>query len=47
MSFELITLRFYQVGVINIGKKGYKGKRYHGGGVYDFLDVDVDRVSYF
>ncbi|KAH0776822.1 hypothetical protein KY290_008233 [Solanum tuberosum] len=43
MSFELITLRFYHGGVMKIGKKGYKGKPYHGGGVYEFLDVDIDR----
>ncbi|KAH0734334.1 hypothetical protein KY285_010041 [Solanum tuberosum] len=47
MSFELMTLRFYHGGVIKIGKKGYKGKPYHGGGVYEFLDVDIDRLSYF
>ncbi|KAH0735589.1 hypothetical protein KY285_011296 [Solanum tuberosum] len=45
MSFEFITLRFYQGGVIKIGKKGYKGKPYHGGGVYAFLDVDIDRST--
>ncbi|KAK4727445.1 hypothetical protein R3W88_032362 [Solanum pinnatisectum] len=32
---------------MKIGKKGYKGKPYHGGGVYMFLDVDIDRLSYF
>ncbi|KAH0653757.1 hypothetical protein KY289_031435 [Solanum tuberosum] len=47
MSFQLITLRFYHGGVIKIGKKEYKGKPYHGGGVYEFLDVDIDRLSYF
>ncbi|KAH0639960.1 hypothetical protein KY290_037244 [Solanum tuberosum] len=47
MSFELITLRFYHDGVIKIGKKEYKGKPYHGRGVYEFLDVDIDRLSYF
>ncbi|KAH0706751.1 hypothetical protein KY289_011827 [Solanum tuberosum] len=45
MSFEFITLRFYHDGVIKIGKKGYKGKPYHGGGVYAFLDVDIDRST--
>ncbi|KAH0680851.1 hypothetical protein KY290_023046 [Solanum tuberosum] len=28
---------------MKIGKKGYKGKPYHGGGFYEFLDVDIDR----
>ncbi|KAH0746519.1 hypothetical protein KY285_008176 [Solanum tuberosum] len=46
MSFELITLRFYHGGVMKIGKKGYKGKPYHGGGVYEFLDVDIDRTTH-
>uniref|UniRef100_M1DXH4 PB1-like domain-containing protein n=1 Tax=Solanum tuberosum TaxID=4113 RepID=M1DXH4_SOLTU len=32
---------------MKIGKKGYKGKPYHGGGFYEFLDVDIDRLSYF
>ncbi|KAK4710322.1 hypothetical protein R3W88_004835 [Solanum pinnatisectum] len=32
---------------MKIGKKGYKGKPYHGGGVYEFLDVDIDRLFYF
>ncbi|KAH0781941.1 hypothetical protein KY290_001539 [Solanum tuberosum] len=32
---------------MKIGKKGYKRKPYHGGGVYAFLDVDIDRLSYF
>ncbi|KAH0752191.1 hypothetical protein KY285_005339 [Solanum tuberosum] len=45
MSFELITLRFYHGGVMKIGKKGYKGKPYHGGEVYEFLDVDIDRST--
>ncbi|KAK4736945.1 hypothetical protein R3W88_000642 [Solanum pinnatisectum] len=47
MSFELISLRFYHGGVVKIGKKGYKGKPYYGGGFYEFLDVDIDRLSYF
>ncbi|KAG5620532.1 hypothetical protein H5410_005750 [Solanum commersonii] len=47
MSFELKPLRFYHGGVMKIGKKGYKGKPYHGGGVYEFLDVDIERLSYF
>ncbi|KAK4714121.1 hypothetical protein R3W88_020028 [Solanum pinnatisectum] len=32
---------------MKIGKKGYKGKPYHGGGVYQFLDINIDRLSYF
>ncbi|KAH0775162.1 hypothetical protein KY290_012299 [Solanum tuberosum] len=32
---------------LKIGKKENKGKPYHGGGVYEFLDVDIDRLSYF
>lgn len=47
MSFELITLRFYHSGAMKIEKRGYKGKPYHGGGVYEFLDIDIDWVSYF
>uniref|UniRef100_M1E125 PB1-like domain-containing protein n=1 Tax=Solanum tuberosum TaxID=4113 RepID=M1E125_SOLTU len=47
MPFELITLRFYHGGVIKIEKKGYKGKPYHGGRVYEFLDVDIDKLSCF
>ena len=47
MSFKLITLRFYNGGVTKIGEKEYKGKPYHGGGFYEFLNFDVDRVSYF
>ena len=48
MSFELITLRFYHGGELNMGKvKGKKGKRYEGGQVTEFLDVDVDRLSLF
>ncbi|KAG5596749.1 hypothetical protein H5410_037981 [Solanum commersonii] len=45
MSFELITLRFYHGGVMKIGKKGYMGKPYHGGGVYEFLDIYIDRST--
>ncbi|KAM3285079.1 hypothetical protein P3S67_023878 [Capsicum chacoense] len=48
MSFELITLRFYHGGELNMGKvKGKKEKRYKGGQVTEFLDVDVDRLSLF
>ncbi|KAF3653651.1 Auxin-responsive protein IAA26 [Capsicum annuum] len=48
MSFELITLRFYHGRELNMGKvKGKKGKRYEGGQVTEFLDVDVDRLSLF
>ncbi|KAH0781558.1 hypothetical protein KY290_001156 [Solanum tuberosum] len=47
MSLTLITLRLYHGGVMKIGKKGYKGKPYHDGEVYEFLDVDIDRLSYF
>ncbi|KAF3647266.1 hypothetical protein FXO38_18749 [Capsicum annuum] len=48
MSFELITLRFYHGGELNMGKvKGKKGKRYKGGQVTKFLDVDVDWLSLF
>ncbi|KAM3289287.1 hypothetical protein P3S67_017575 [Capsicum chacoense] len=48
MSFELITLRFYHGEELNMGKmKEKKGKRYEGGQVTEFLDVDADRLSLF
>ncbi|PHT53794.1 hypothetical protein CQW23_08256 [Capsicum baccatum] len=48
MNFELITLRFYHGGELNMGKvKRKKGKRYEGGQVIESLDVDVDRLSLF
>ena len=44
MNFELITLRFYHGGELNMGKvKEKKGKRYECGQVTEFLDVGVDR----
>lgn len=46
MSFELITLRVYHDGILNKEKeKG--GKSYVGGKTTEFLNDDIDRLSYF
>ncbi|KAG5627934.1 hypothetical protein H5410_013152 [Solanum commersonii] len=33
--------------LLRLEKKDIRGKPYHGGRVYEFLDVDIDRLSYF
>ena len=43
MTFTLITLRWYNGGVIEFGPP----PKYIGGHVTEFLDVDIDRMSYF
>ncbi|KAH0773411.1 hypothetical protein KY290_010548 [Solanum tuberosum] len=43
MAFTLITLRWYHGGLIEFGPP----PKYIGGYVTEFLDVDVDRISYF
>ena len=43
MTFTLITLRWYHGGEIDFGPP----PQYIGGHVTEFLDVDVDRMSYF
>ncbi|KAH0709004.1 hypothetical protein KY284_010431 [Solanum tuberosum] len=43
MVFTLITLRWYHGGLIEFGPP----PKYIGGHVIEFLDVDIDRMSYF
>lgn len=43
MWFELVTLRFYHSGVTKKRKMRYN----HDGEITNFLDVDIDRFSYF
>lgn len=50
MSFELITLRFYQGGVHNKGEgkiEGTKREKICWWKIIEFLDADVDRLYYF
>ncbi|KAG5588160.1 hypothetical protein H5410_048594 [Solanum commersonii] len=43
MTFTLITLRWYHGGIIEFGPP----PKYIGGHVTEFLDVGVNRMSYF